>query len=81
MIITGNVASYQSHYQFISAFVAGFKLCFVAVVMRFFCWSGELIAIHKVIQNLDTGGTIFPVQVASYLVSNYALQRMDGTHG
>jgi len=40
-----------------------------------------LIAFHQVAQNIGTGGTIFSVQVASLTVSNYALERMDGTNG
>jgi hypothetical protein len=40
-----------------------------------------VIALHKITQNLVTGGTIISVQVALLLVSNYSLQWMDGTHG
>jgi hypothetical protein len=32
-------------------------------------------------KNLGTGSTIFSVQVASLFVSNYAFERMVGTHG
>jgi hypothetical protein len=40
----------------------------------------NLIALHKVIQNLGAGGTIFLVQVDLLIVSNTSLQRMVGTH-
>jgi hypothetical protein len=39
-----------------------------------------VIALHPVTQDLGTGSIIFSVQVALLSVSNYAFERMNGTH-
>jgi hypothetical protein len=45
------------------------------------CWSSGAITLHQITQNLGAGGRIFLVQVALLIVSNYAFERMVGTHG
>jgi hypothetical protein len=42
---------------------------------------GVKCSLFKTNKNFRASGTIFLVQVASHFVSNYALERMDGTHG